>query len=81
MIDGRLPWPLVFQVLGVAAVVWLFVATCPVWLLSFTALVIASAILPAAQVGERDRVPRAVTVLAGLWEIIRVLYVEPRRAA
>jgi predicted PurR-regulated permease PerM len=63
VIDGRLPWPLVFQVLGVAALVWLFIATWPVWLLTFTALVIASAILPAARVGERYRVPRAVTVL------------------
>jgi predicted PurR-regulated permease PerM len=63
MIDGRLPWPLVFQVLGVIAAVALFVATWPVWLLMFTALVLAAAILPAAALGERYRVPRGVTVL------------------
>lgn len=63
MIDGRLPWPLVWQLLGVAAVVWLFLATWPLWLLTFTALIIASAILPAARFGERYRVPRALTVL------------------
>jgi len=60
---GRLPWPLVLQVLGVVAAVWLVVATWPVWLLLFTALIIAAAILPAARLGERYRVPRAVTVL------------------
>lgn len=63
MIHGRLPWPLVAQVLGVVAVVWLFVATWPVWLLLFSALIIAAAILPAARLGERYRVPRALTVL------------------
>jgi predicted PurR-regulated permease PerM len=63
MIHGRLPWPLVVQVLGVVAAVWLFVATWPVWLMPFTALIIAAAILPAARLGERHRVPRGVTVL------------------
>jgi predicted PurR-regulated permease PerM len=63
MIGGRLPWPLVFQVLGVGAAVWLFLATWPVWLLVFTALIIAAAILPAARFGERYHVPRGVTVL------------------
>ncbi len=63
MIHGRLPWPLVFQLLGVVAVAGLLVATWPVWLLTFTALIIAAAILPAAGLGERYRVPRGVTVL------------------
>jgi predicted PurR-regulated permease PerM len=63
VIDGRLPWPLVVQVLGVIAAVALFAATWPVWLLLFTALVVAAAILPAARLGERYRVPRGVTVL------------------
>jgi predicted PurR-regulated permease PerM len=63
VIDGRLPWPLVVQVLGVVAGIWLFVATWPVWLLLFTALIIAAAILPAARIGERYRIPRGVTVL------------------
>ena len=49
MIDGRLPWLLVFQVLGVLAAVVIFVATWPLWLLTFTALVIAGAMLPAAR--------------------------------
>jgi putative heme transporter len=63
LIHGRLPWPLVLQVLAVAAVVWLAVATWPLWLLVFIALIIAAAILPAARLGERYRVPRGVTVL------------------
>jgi predicted PurR-regulated permease PerM len=62
-IRGRLPWPLVFQILAVIAVVWLVVHTWQIWLLVFTALIIAAAILPAARVGERYRVPRSVTVL------------------
>jgi predicted PurR-regulated permease PerM len=63
IIHGRLPWPLVFQVLGVIAAVWLVVLTRQIWLLVFTALIIAAAILPAARLGERYRVPRGVTVL------------------
>jgi predicted PurR-regulated permease PerM len=63
VIHERLPWPLVLQVLGVIAVAALVVATWPVWLLTFTALIIAAAILPAARLGERYRVPRGVTVL------------------
>lgn len=63
MIEGRLPWPLVFQVLGVVAAAVIFVATWPLWLLSFAALVLAAAMLPAARLGERYRVPRGVTVL------------------
>lgn len=62
--SGRLPWPLVFQVIAVIAMVWLVVKTWQIWLLAFTALIVASAILPAARVGERHRVPRGVTVLA-----------------
>jgi predicted PurR-regulated permease PerM len=64
LIQNRLPWPLVLQVLGVAAAVALVVATWQVWILMFTALIIAAAILPAARFGERYRVPRGVTVLA-----------------
>jgi predicted PurR-regulated permease PerM len=63
-LTSRLPWPLVFQVLGVAAAVWLVVHTWPIWLLAFTALIVAAAILPAARFGERYRVPRGVTVFA-----------------
>ncbi len=59
----RLPWPLVFQVLGVVAAVWLVVMTWQAWLLAFTALILAAAILPAARVGQRYRVPRGITVL------------------
>lgn len=59
----RLPWPLVFQVLGVLAAVWLVVHTWQIWLLVFTALVVAAAILPAARVAGRFRVPRGATVL------------------
>jgi predicted PurR-regulated permease PerM len=60
----RLPCPLVFQVLAVVAAVWLVVNTWQVWLLIFTALIVAAAILPAARWAERYRVPRGVTVLA-----------------
>jgi putative heme transporter len=63
LIQNRLPWPLVFQVLGVLAAVAFIVATWQVWMLLFTSLIIAAAIMPAARVGERYRVPRGVTVL------------------
>jgi predicted PurR-regulated permease PerM len=46
------------------AAVWLLVHTWEVWLLVFIALIIAAAILPAAQVGERYGVPRGLTVFA-----------------
>ncbi|MBI4636508.1 MAG: AI-2E family transporter [Candidatus Rokubacteria bacterium] len=58
-----LPCPLVFQLLGVAAGATLLVHTWTLWLLAFTALIVAAAILPVARLGERYRVPRAVTVL------------------
>lgn len=60
----HLPWPLVFQVLGVVAAVWLVVSTWQLWLLVFTALIIAAAMLPAARYAARYRIPRGVTVLA-----------------
>lgn len=55
---------MIFQVLGVAAAVWLILATWQIWLLVFTALIVAAAILPAARLAARYHVPRAVTVLA-----------------
>ncbi|PYM25622.1 MAG: hypothetical protein DMD80_20650 [Candidatus Rokuibacteriota bacterium] len=61
--SSRLPWPMIVQVLGVAAAVWLFVATWQVWILGFVALIIAAAILPAARAGERWHVPRGLVVL------------------
>ncbi len=61
---SRLPWPMIFQVLGVAAAVWLVIATWQVWMLLFTALILAAAMLPAARFGERRHVPRGVVVLA-----------------
>jgi putative heme transporter len=61
--SGRLPWPMVFQVLAVIASVWIVVKTWQLWLLAFTALIVAAAILPAARLGERYRVPRGLTVL------------------
>jgi predicted PurR-regulated permease PerM len=54
---------MVLQVLAVVAAVWLVIATWQVWLLLFTALVIAAAILPAARLGERWGVPRGLLVL------------------
>jgi predicted PurR-regulated permease PerM len=63
-VKDRLPWPLVFQVLAVAAGAWIVVKTWQVWLLIFTALIVAAAILPAARWAERYRVPRGATVLA-----------------
>jgi predicted PurR-regulated permease PerM len=64
LVSHRLPWPLVFQVLGVLAAVALIMVTWQVWLLLFVSLIIAAAILPAARYGERYRVPRGLTVLA-----------------
>ncbi len=58
------PWPWVWRLLAVMAAVWLFVQTWQLWLLAFTALIVAAAMLPAARWGERHRIPRAVTVLA-----------------
>jgi len=54
---------MIVQVLGVAAAVWLLVATWQVWILGFVALIIAAAILPAARAGERWHVPRGLVVL------------------
>jgi len=59
----RLPWPLVFQILGIILAAWLFIHTWHVWLLVIVALVLAAAMLPAARLLERRRVPRGVTVL------------------
>src|SRR3989475_7116750 len=55
---------MLLQLLAVVAAVALVIATWQVWLLLFTALILAAAILPAARVGERWRVPRGVVVLA-----------------
>jgi predicted PurR-regulated permease PerM len=55
---ARLPWPLVFQILGVIGTVWLVIHTWHVWLLCLIALVLAAAMLPAARLLERHRVPR-----------------------
>ena len=71
--SARLPWPLVFQVLVVVALVWVVVKTWQIWLLAFTALIVAAAILPAARVGERHRIPRGVTVLGVYLLVIAVL--------
>jgi predicted PurR-regulated permease PerM len=60
---SRLPWPMVFQILAVVAAVWLLLSTWQIWLLFFTSLIIAAAILPAARIGERYRIPRGATVL------------------
>jgi predicted PurR-regulated permease PerM len=62
-IPSRLPWPMIFQILGVIAAAWVIVTTWEIWLLFFTSLIIAAAILPAARWGERRRIPRGVTVL------------------
>ena len=61
---SRLPWPLVFQVLGVIGAVWFFVETWQLWLLVFTGLILAAAMLPAAQLAARYSIPRGITVLA-----------------
>jgi predicted PurR-regulated permease PerM len=61
---SRLPWPLVFQILGVIAAVWFLVQTWQLWLLVFTGLIVAAAMLPAARFASRYRIPRGLTVLA-----------------
>jgi predicted PurR-regulated permease PerM len=60
---SRLPWPLVFQVVGVVAAIWLLVHTPQIWFILLLSLVLAAAILPAARALERLRIPRGVTVL------------------
>ncbi len=60
---------MIFQLLATAAVVALVLATWQVWLLLFTALVVAAAILPAAGVGERWRIPRGLVVL-GVYVVV-----------
>ncbi|HEU5321779.1 MAG TPA: AI-2E family transporter, partial [Methylomirabilota bacterium] len=75
---ARLPWPLVFQVLGVIAAVWLVVHTWELWLLVFTALILAAAILPAARAGERYRIPRGVTVLLVYAAVVGVMVLMGR---
>jgi predicted PurR-regulated permease PerM len=73
LVSGRLPWPLVFQVLAVVAAVWIVVKTWQIWLLAFTALIVAAAILPAARLGQRHRVPRGVTVL-GVYALVAAVF-------
>jgi predicted PurR-regulated permease PerM len=68
LVRDRLPWPLVFQVLGTFAAVCFVVATWQIWVLGFTGLVLAAAMLPAARIGVRYRIPRAVTVF-GLYAL------------
>lgn len=63
-LPARLPWPMLAQLLAVVVAVWLVVVTRQVWVLVFTALILAAAILPAARAGERWGVPRGVVVLA-----------------
>jgi predicted PurR-regulated permease PerM len=70
---NRLPWPLVAQVVGVVAAIWLLVHTWQIWLLAFTSLIVAAAILPAARFGERYRMPRGVTVLVVYLAVAAVL--------
>jgi predicted PurR-regulated permease PerM len=70
---ARLPWPLVAQILGVVAAVWLFVHTWQLWMLTFVALIVAAAILPAARTGERYRIPRGVTVFVVYLAVAAVL--------
>src|SRR5437867_4048646 len=50
--------------MGIGVAVYLIVSTWQVWLLFFTALIVAAAILPAARWAERYRIPRGATVLA-----------------
>jgi predicted PurR-regulated permease PerM len=73
MTMSRLPWPLVFQVVGVVGALWLLVHTWQIWVLAFTALIVAAAVLPAARFGERYRVPRGVTVLVVYLVVAAVL--------
>ena len=70
---SRLPWPVVFQVLAVVAGAWLVVKTWQLWLLAFTALIVAASILPAARLGQRYRIPRGVTVLTVYLAVAAVL--------
>jgi predicted PurR-regulated permease PerM len=69
---------MVFQILGVVAAVWLLLSTWQIWLLFFTSLIIAAAILPAARWGERRRVPRGLTVLVVYIGVVALLVLMGR---
>lgn len=58
------PWSWLWQLLAVAAGLWLAVHTWQLWLLVLSALILAAAMLPAVRWAERWRIPRAVTVIA-----------------
>jgi predicted PurR-regulated permease PerM len=72
-VPERLPWPLVFQVLGVLLAGWIVVHTWQIWLLVFIALIVAAAILPAARFAEEYRIPRGVTVL-GVYLMVAAVF-------
>jgi len=73
--DGPLPfpWPWVWRLLAVAAALWLIAETWQLWVLGFTALIVAAAMLPAVRWGEARRIPRAVTVL-GIYLALAILF-------
>jgi predicted PurR-regulated permease PerM len=61
---GSLTWAAIGRVIAAGLAVWVVVHTWQLWLLLLTALIIASAILPAARWGDRRRIPRMVMVVA-----------------
>jgi len=67
------PWSWVWRLLAVLGGFWLFIQTWQLWLLGFTALIVAAAMLPAARWGEARRIPRAVTVM-GIYVGLVILF-------
>jgi len=57
-------WATIGRIVAAGLAVWVLVHTWQLWLLLLTALIIASAILPAARWGDQRRIPRMVMVIA-----------------
>jgi predicted PurR-regulated permease PerM len=60
---GPISWATIGRLLAAAFGAWVLIQTWQLWILLFTALIVAAAILPAARWGDRHRIPRVATVV------------------
>ena len=58
------PWSWLWRLLGTVAGLWVLIYTWQLWLLVLSALILTASLLPAAQWGERWRIPPLLTVIA-----------------